>query len=220
LTPQEAVLWSDFVADALELLDDAYTLLCGAGEWTKFVSGCHGPKPTEPDLTSGLGDRMRQLWTDAPLDSARDKLTLAYESPTPGDHTHGKYKPKADFRIERKFEAGYGAAFVIEAKSLRIPSDVPNKYLALDGIGCFTHRTPPYTTDILAGMLGYAHKTPAVWEPRLIAILPTKTGAHRQEVIVVDGAGRTVIASDHTRSAIGLSKDITILHTVLNFEFA
>lgn len=218
LTPQEAVLWNGLIAEALELLDDAYALLCSAEKWTKFMAGCHGPVPTEPDLTSGLGDCMHQLWIEAPLDSARDKLTPTYERPTPGDHTHGKYKPKADFRIERKFEAGSSAAFVIEAKCLRIPSDIPNKYLALDGIGCFTHRNPPYTTDILAGMLGYALKTPAVWRPLIVSALLNKAGVKHQEIKVYKESSGTVIASDHSRSSIGLSKDVTILHSILDFE--
>lgn len=220
LTPQEADLWGDFVIDALELVDEAYDLLCTPDEWLAFVDGCHGPKPTEPDITSGLGDRMKRLWASAAIDSGRDRLSVAYESPTPGDDAHGIYKTKADFRVERKFEAGYCAAFVLEAKGLRIPSDVSKKYLAIDGIGCFVDRSPPYTADAIAGMLGYAYKKYTSWEPSVIAALPIVTKTHRHDIIAVNGAGRTAIASDHSRSAIGLSLDVTVLHSVLNFEFA
>ena len=71
LTPQEADLWTEFIVDAIELMDDGYDLLRCAEEWSSFAAGCHGPKPTEPDITSGLGDRMKRLWADAPLGSAR-----------------------------------------------------------------------------------------------------------------------------------------------------
>lgn len=219
LTVQEAAAWSDFVLDALELVDDAYTLLLVPTEWASFIAGCHA-QPTEPDLTSGLGDRMKRLWVDASFDSRRDRVFVAYEVPTPGDTKHGKHKSKADFRFERKFEAGYCAAFVVEAKSLRTKADLTNRYLGSEGIGCFTHRAPPYSTAVLAGMLGYAMSNPSTWEPDLGSALTTFPETRRYRSVSVGMAGKQSLASDHPRTHAGLAADVTILHSILDFGFA
>ncbi|NTF34129.1 hypothetical protein [Rhizobium skierniewicense] len=219
LTAQEAAVWSDFVIDALELVDEAYALLLTPAEWASFIAGCHA-LPTEPDLTSGLGDRMKRLWVDASFDSRRDRVIVAYEVPTPGDEKHGKHKSKADFRFERKFEAGYCAAFVVEAKSLRTKTDLTSRYLGSDGIGCFTHRAPPYSTAVMAGMLGYAMSNPSTWEPDLSTALKTFPETRRYRSISIGLAGKQSLASDHPRTQAGSDSDVTILHSILDFDFA
>lgn len=216
MTAEEADLWGDFIADAVALVDDGYTLLRTPSEWGSFLSGCAGDHPTEPDLTSGLGDRIRRLWIDAPLDSSRNDLHFSYEAPTPGDQAHGKHKTKADFRIERKFDAGYCASFVLEAKGLKTPADLTGKYLGKDGIGCFLERSPPYTEDILGGMVGYAYGKHATWLPALAKAITSGT-ALRQDVVAVV-ADRMALASDHQRTSLGNPLPITVLHTVLDFE--
>ena len=65
LSPQEADLWSDFIVDALDLLEDGHSLLRTPTEWASFLTGCHGSRPSEPEITSGLGDRMERLRIDA-----------------------------------------------------------------------------------------------------------------------------------------------------------
>ncbi|WP_209783100.1 hypothetical protein, partial [Azospirillum agricola] len=93
LTPQEADLWADFIADALDLIDDGHALLRKASEWNSFLGGCVKPVPTEPEITSGLGDRMRRLRNEAPIDSNRDRIQVSYESPTPGDERKRYERP-------------------------------------------------------------------------------------------------------------------------------
>ena len=215
LNAEEADLWGDFIADAMELLDDGYALLRTPEEWSSFLGGCAGTAPTEPEITSGLGDRMRRLRNEAPIDSDRDRIYVGYESPTPGDERHGIRKSKADFSFEKKFDAGFAAAFVAEAKPLRRPADIPNRYLAADGLGCFLNRSPPYSKELAVGMLGYAYRNPASWIPALAQQLASGTSATRSAAIQLAG-GRPAFASDHLRPALGLGV-VTVLHTVLDF---
>ena len=213
LTPQQADLWGDFIIDALDLLEDGHTLLRDPQEWPSFLGGCHGTRPTEPELTSGLGDRMERLRNAAPLGSDRDKIQVSYEAPTPGDHNHGIRKSKADFRFVRKFEAGYAAAFVLEAKPLSAQADLTSRYLGTDGLGCFTQRAPPYSEDLAAGMVGYMRADPEVWPARLVTALQTQSPTRFDHVQV---GQRTSLASDHPRTQGGLSP-VTIIHTLLDF---
>ncbi|WCT72660.1 hypothetical protein PQ455_13590 [Sphingomonas naphthae] len=215
LTVQEADLWADFINDALELLDDGHALLRTPAEWASFLGGCAGPAPTEPELTSGLGDRMQRLRNDAPIDSSRDRIQVGYECPTPGDERHGNRKSKADFRFEKKFDAGFAAAFVVEAKPLRTPADIPNRYMAADGLGCFLERSPPYSRELAVGMLGYAYRNPAAWMPALTRHLGSAGSATRCADVALS-RGRMAHASDHPRAALGLNP-VTVLHTVLDF---
>jgi hypothetical protein len=215
LTAQEADLWGDFIADAMDLLDDGHTLLREAAEWSSFLGGCAGAVPTEPEITSGLGDRMRRLRNEAPIDSDRDRIQIGYECPTPGDERHGIRKSKADFRFEKKFEAGFAAAFVVEAKPLRAKADIPNRYMAPDGLGCFLDRMPPYSQELAVGMLGYAYRQPSSWIPALAAAMESGSSATRSAAIQL-ARGRPAYASDHPRAALGLAP-VTVLHAVLDF---
>lgn len=215
LTPQEADLWGSFIADAIDLLDDGHSLLREPLEWASFLGGCVGLNPTEPEITSGLGDRMRRLRNQSPIDSDRDRIQVCYEAPTPGDERHGNRKSKADFRLERKFEAGFVAAFVVEAKPLRRPADVANRYMAADGLGCFLERMPPYSRELAVGMLGYAFRHPAAWIPALRASMGPGTSASRCAAIRL-ARGKPGLVSDHLRIAIGLDQ-VTVLHTILDF---
>lgn len=212
LTPQEADLWGDFITDALELLDDGHTLLRSPLEWSSFLGGCHGVSATEPEITSGLGDRMKRLRDVAPLDSDRDRLQISYEAPTPGDDAHGIRKSKADFRFERKFEAGHAVAFVVEAKPLKTKSDLTGRYLGAEGLGCFIDRTPPYSTHIAAGMVGYVRANPTLWPDLLStsAMLVANTSRFDQ----IHARGRLAYASDHSRADMPA---VTILHKFLDF---
>lgn len=215
LTPQEADLWGDFITDAMDLLDDGHSLLRRPEEWNSFLGGCAGDIPTEPEITSGLGDRMRRLRNEAQIDSDRDRIQVGYECPTPGDERHGIRKSKADFRFEKKFEAGFAAAFVVEAKPLRAPADIPNRYMAADGLGCFLERNPPYSKELAVGMLGYAYRQPSSWIPALAALMASGTTATRSSAVHL-ARGRHTLASDHPRTAIGLDQ-VTVLHAVLDF---
>ena len=77
LNPQEADLWADFIADALDLIDDGHALSRESSEWGSFLRGCKKSVPTEPEITSGLGDRMRRLRNEAPIDSGRDRIQVS-----------------------------------------------------------------------------------------------------------------------------------------------
>lgn len=212
LSPQEADLWSDFIVDALDLLEDGHSLLRTPTEWASFLTGCHGSRPSEPEITSGLGDRMERLRIDSPLGSDREKLTIQYEAPTPGDHSHGIRKSKADFRFVRKFEAGYAAAFVVEAKPLSTQADLSSRYLGADGLGCFIHRAPPYSSDLIAGMVGYVRVEPTTWQSRLRTALSSRSETRLDQV---EMRGGLVLVSDHARTQ-GLPP-VTIVHTMLDF---
>lgn len=215
LTFQEADLWSEFISDALLLLEDSHALLRTADEWDSFLGGCKSNNPTEPEITSGLGDRMRRLRNDAEIDSNRDRIHVSYESPTPGDERHGTRKSKADFRFERKFEAGRAVAFVMEAKPLRNPGDIAGRYMAADGLGCFIERQPPYSKDLAAGMVGYAYVNPTSWLAAVATSLSAGVAALRTASVEL-GVERTSLASDHARTAIGLAP-VTVLHSILDF---
>lgn len=212
----EADLWGEFIADALDLLDDGHALLRTPVEWTSFLGGCFSTSPTEPEITSGLGDRMRRLRNDAAIDSRRDRIQISYESPTPGDENHGIRKSAADFRFEKKFDAGVAVAFVIEAKPLRYPGDLTSKYFGADGIGCFLARTPPYSRHLAAGMLGYTLGKPRNWSQVLENHLAANSSSHRRAKVLV-AETRSVLVSDHPRNALGL-KHVTIIHSVLDFN--
>lgn len=216
LTPQEADLWADFIADALDLIADGHALLRDAFEWKLFLTGCAKSVPTEPEITSGLGDRMRRLWIDAPIDSSRHRIQVSYESPTPGDERHGIRKSRADFRFEKKFEVGYAAEFVVEAKPLRTARDISGRYMAADGLGCFVSRSPPYSREFAAGMLGYAYAQPSTWIPALATLLALGATATRSGHVQLP-RGRPALVSDHPRAGLELAP-ITVLHAVLNFE--
>jgi hypothetical protein len=214
LTPQEADLWGDFIGDALDLLEEAHALLRLDEEWAAFMGGCHGSTPTEPEITSGLGDRMKRLRNAAPLESDRDRLQVSYEAPTPGDHAHGIRKSKADFRFDRKFEAGYAVAFVLEAKPLKTSGDMTSRYLGGDGLGCFTERTPPYSTDVAAGMVGYIKTARPDWLTLLATLIAGVSTTRRFDHITT--RTRVALASDHCRTALTLSP-VTVVHTLLDF---
>lgn len=215
LTPQEADLWADFITDALDLLDDGHSLLRESSEWSSFLGGCVKSVPTEPEITSGLGDRMRRLRNEAPIDSSRDRIQVSYESPTPGDERHGIRKSKADFRFEKKFEAGFAAEFVVEAKPLRTAADIAGRYMAADGLGCFLDRSPPYSREFVAGMLGYAYTQPSTWISALATSLSSGTSATRSGYIQMT-QGRSAFVSDHPRTALEL-EPVTVLHSILDF---
>jgi len=215
LTPQQADLWGDFIADAFDLIDDGHALHCTPNEWSSFLSGCNATLPTEPEITSGLGDRMIHLQAGAPIDSDRDRLQIGYEIPTGGDHSHGIRKSKADFQFRRKFEAGYAASFVIEAKPLRTPADMNKRYLGREGIGCFLERNPPYSNDTVVGMMGYAFRNHLDW----LQLLKSNLSSFSKKIDLVDvllPSGRTCPVSNHDRSSIGLS-NVTVCHTILNY---
>lgn len=216
LTPQQADLWGDFINDSLDLLEDGHALLRAPLEWSSFLGGCHGARPTEPELTSGLGDRMHRLRDAADIGSERDRIQVSYEAPTPGDHSHGIRKSKADFRFVRKFEAGYAAAFVLEAKPLSAKADLTSRYLGPEGLGCFTDRTPPYSEDLAAGMVGYMRSEPEDWPVRLTEALKAHAPNRYDHVRL---GRRASVASDHTRSQPGLLP-VTIIHTLLDFSEA
>ena len=214
-TPQQAELWCEFISDSFDLLHDGHDLLCESVEWAAFLAGCHTGKPTEPEITSGLGDRMKRLQSEAPMESNRDRLHVGYEVATMGDHSHGIRKTKSDFEIRRKFEAGYTASFVIEAKPLNIPSDLSNRYLGDEGIGCFLEKNPPYSRDNIVGMIGYAFKDYAKWHKLLrhgiktIKPLSTLTEISLQN-------GKRCHVSEHHRRKLDLP-DVTVTHTILDY---
>jgi hypothetical protein len=212
----EADLWGEFIADALDLLDEGHALLRTSAEWASFITGCYGASPTEPEITSGLGDRMRRLRNEAAIDSRRDRIQISYESPTPGDERHGIRKSKADFRFEKKFEAGVAVAFVVEAKPLRSPRDLTARYLGAEGMGCFIDRQPPYSRDLAAGMVGYTLGKPRDWSKSLEGHLKPMGGAHRRARVHVTPA-KSALVSDHPRTALGLIP-VTMIHSVLEFN--
>lgn len=216
LTPWESDLWGEFIADALDLLDDGHALLRTPAEWISFLTGCHSTSPTEPEITSGLGDRMRRLRNDAAIDSRRDRIQISYESPTPGDESHGIRKSKADFRFERKFEAGIAVAFVVEAKPLRAPRDLTARYLGEEGMGCFVDRQPPYSRDLAAGMVGYTLGKHRNWSKTLEEHLKSKSASDRKARVHVT-ATKSALVSDHLRTTLGLAP-VTMIHSVLEFN--
>jgi hypothetical protein len=158
---------------------------------------------------------MRRLRNEAPIDSGRDRIQVSYESPTPGDERHGIRKSKADFRFERKFEAGFAAEFVVEAKPLRSVADITSRYMAADGLGCFVERSPPYSREFAAGMLGYAYAKPSSWPSALASSLSSEASVIRSGNIRM-ARGRLALVSDHPRTALGL-EPVTVLHAVLDF---
>jgi hypothetical protein len=216
---QRAVLWAELVRDSLELLRDAHVLLRTRPEWDSFVASCRSATPTEPEVTSGLGDRMHRLWVASGQGSSRDRVRPTYERAIPGDHSHGIRKPRADFWFERKFEAGYCAMFVVEAKRLSAPADAKRKYLSSGGLGCFVARRPPYTEDVLGGMVGYIYNNviPS-WHHRIRQEMITPVcSTLRVGYVHVNSLGLEVLASDHDRISIMLPEQLTVVHIMLDF---
>ncbi|MBI1207486.1 MAG: hypothetical protein GC191_09400 [Azospirillum sp.] len=223
LNPQQARLWLKFIVSAYQLMLDAHSLLLTPEEWNSFLTGCPTRHPTEPDLTSGIGDRMERLWVDAPLGSERNKLRTSYEKPTPGDQHHGKHKTKADFCFQLKYGAGACLTIAVEAKPLRRPADISRKYLADSGLGCFVSRNPPYTRDPVGWMVGYILQSQleVTWQETLTSSLADWPGVGTKRFGLIDrldGKCAEVLASDHDRTAIAIADDITILHLLLDFR--
>ncbi len=158
---------------------------------------------------------MKRLQREAPMDSNRDKLHVGYEVPPIGDESHGIRKPKADFEIQKKFEAGYAASFVIEAKPLRIPSDMSGRYLGNEGIGCFLERNPPYSRHVVVGMLGYAMKDHSKWASLLTSHIASTGTTSGITVLSLDN-GKTCQVSEHERKNLDLPL-VTVTHTILNY---
>ncbi|MBP2233488.1 hypothetical protein J2847_006829, partial [Azospirillum agricola] len=131
------------------------------------------------------------------------------------DERHGIRKSKADFRFEKKFEAGFAAEFVVEAKPLRTTADITNRYMAAEGIGCFLDRSPPYSREFAAGMLGYAYSQPSTWISTLATSLSSGTSSTRSGHIQMS-RGRSALVSDHPRVTLEL-EPVTVLHSVLDF---
>ena len=102
----------------------------------------------------------------------------------------------------------------MEAKPLRTPADLTGRYLGAEGLGCFTDRDPPYSTDLAAGMVGYAFRDAPTWLGRLASALPTNTMATQIADVILTG-GRNAVASDHPRAG-GLNP-VTVIHAVLDF---
>lgn len=211
LNPEQAYQWALLIHGSLCLLDRAKLKLREPEEWAAFLGGCRCRNvslPTEPELTSGLGDQMQEIVDSDLGGDPWDGILPSYEKAIPGHHAHGIRKTRADFSFRRRIGRRTPMYFYVEAKSLRRLQHVNGRLLSSSGIGCFLTLTPPYGSEPAAGLVGYV--LAGTRNSYQLEILTKVQGAVR-----ISQVGRCA-ASDHEREN-GAYSPVTIVHELLDF---
>jgi hypothetical protein len=218
LDPELAYQWASFVVSAFELLGKAQERLLTRDAWNTFIQNCVASLPTEPEITSGLGDAMEEI-IDVELGlSPWEGLQPQYERCIPGS-LHGNRKKRADFRFRRALLGQRIVQFYIEAKSLRRLCHVKGRLLSLSGIGCFLKTSPPYGDHPVAGMVGYVIMgQPQTYHAELLASVASDTTQNAirvDEISLLPQINCRAAASDHTRT--NAYSPVTLVHAFLDF---
>lgn len=218
-SPDKAYIWASFIERCFELISEAHRILLDPNEWDEFSGGCRRPVPTEPELTSGLGDRVDSS-LDGDWTGAYAGISCSYEQAIPGDDRHGIRKRKADFRFVERLPARPALKLYIEAKPLRTGGHLGTRYFAPCGMGCFLTLSPPYGIEKVAAMLSYViGGRVADWKYEIDRRLPTSSLSpviRKGDVLL---AGVDVVASDHERTNCS-ERLLTLLHLQLDFTDA
>jgi hypothetical protein len=218
LTPLQAHRWLAFVMVALDIIREAAGTVAQPAEWQKLIAKACGRNIEEPDITTELYVRMKQLQESSTIDSARRDLHINCEDPVDSPNRAGKAARAADFVLSTlRYQSAL--RFVLEAKLLRKHADIKTNYLGPEGLGCFTTPDSTYTTHLMAGMLGYTRNlTKAEWLSHLRQAIsehdPKIVTGHGNIRIPIDGD--EYIYCDVDRTNLNL-QSLFLLHAILSF---
>jgi hypothetical protein len=218
LTPMQAHRWLAFITVALDILGEAAAAVAQPTEWQKLAMKAEGRNIEEPDITTELYARMKQLQESSTIESARRELHINCEDPVDSRSRAGKSARAADFVLSTlRYQSAL--RFVLEAKLLRKKADIKAIYLGPDGLGCFTTSDSPYSTHLMAGMLGY---TRTLTEVEWSAHLNEAISEYDSKIITGHGSvelpidGREYIYCDVDRATLKL-EPLFLLHKILSF---
>lgn len=226
----KAQIWAEFLQYVLQIYWEAAAELLQPANWAEFKNklGALGkPKkvagstlvqvPIEDAITSEIGHRAQLIRQKLPSNHFLRKhdVKLEFEALLPSLERAGRHSKKADFRAISQYPNAPEIA--IEAKPLTAKSDIPSKYLAADGMGCFFASDSAYTTGPIGAMLAYSMTIDGTSmrgaiSKALSAYEPKPTRLHK---VTITSPG-VVDCSQHDRAQWGL-QPITILHLELQF---
>ena len=110
-------------------------------------------RPDENALTYEIGDYVEDYLRRLPVTHKFRQIRFTCEKPARSKQLAGSHRKRLDLRFETFVPNG--PELVIEAKPLREPSDIKNRFLGEEGLGRFLREEEPYTNELLAGLLGY-----------------------------------------------------------------
>ena len=232
--PVKAHLWSEFLKHVLAIFRKAEEELCRPDTWSEFKKkrGALGRKrvrrhegitkryPNEDAITTELGEIVQTLRRSLPLGHflRANEVEFHVERPVRSAARAGRHARKLDFFVLAA--SGISAPeLALEAKTVRIPSDVRNRYLGCDGIGCFLEPDSPYSQAPLGGMLAYSFTDSSVsWRHEIESAL--EDGCYPAiwlRCVQIGAEEEPTLVSGHDRTEIGL-KPIAIVHLEMSFD--
>lgn len=228
-----AELWAEFVEHVLAVFRDACDLLQQDDNWRAFTqkrgalsrprksrrTQADESRPLEDALTSELAHFMRRIRRGAPQGHflRLHEVTFQAEDLVSSTDRAGRHSKRIDFFV-------YCASgpdepeLAIEAKPLHSISDINNRYLAQEGIGCFFSADSPYSSGPLGGMLAYTvNAEKKSWRVEIRAAVVAYTPSPLSvDDLAVKGHPEVLTWSRHSRSDIGLDA-IAMLHFEMIF---
>lgn len=139
------------------------------------INGKNGYRvPEETAISEAIFEEMEKAKRDLMLDAKNlgpdfadiDLIEFATEVPRRQKKGIGRKAKPTDFRFYRSGVAG--GELRIEAKVVVKEKDVPNHYLAKNGLGRFSDPDEPYTDELVGGMVAYTvTDNRATWEARI-----------------------------------------------------
>ena len=232
--PVNAHLWSEFLRHVLVIFRKAEEELRQPDRWGKFKKkrGALGRKyvrrrekitiryPNEDAITTELGDIVQTLRRSLPLGHflRANEVEFHVEPPVRSAVRAGRHSRKVDFFVV----AASGASapeLALEAKTVRIPSDITNRYLGRDGIGCFLELESPYSLAPIGGMLAYSFTNSSVsWRNEIESAL--EKGCYPAiwlRCVQIGAEEKPTLVSGHDRTGIGL-EPVVIVHLEMSFD--
>ena len=232
--PVKAQLWSEFLKHVLVIFKQAQEELRQPDTWGEFKKkrGALGRKhvrrrekitkryPNEDAITTELGEIVQTLRRSLPLGHflRANEVEFHVERPVRSAVRAGRHSRKVDFFVL----AASGAntpELALEAKTVRIPSDISNRYFGCDGIGCFLESESPYSQEPLGGMLAYSFTdSSASWRHEIESAL--EEGCYPAiwlRCVQIGAEEEPTLVSGHDRTEIGL-EPMAIAHLEMSFD--
>ena len=232
--PVGAKLWSEFLNHVLVMFRQAEAALRQPQYWVEFKKkpGALGKEhalnsggvsvryPNEDAITTELGHLIMSLRRGLPLEHFLrvHEVEFHVERPVQDAVRAGRYSRKVDFFVQAA--SGPDApVLAIEAKPIRKLSDIKNRYLARDGLGCFLETDSPYSSEHVAGMLGYSVAYPSrSWRNEIREAVQTGCyPANWSQLAVLKDEPAPALVSSHDRSKLSLNP-VAIIHMEMRFD--
>ena len=232
--PVKAQLWSEFLKHVLVIFRKAEEELRQPNTWGEFKKkrGALGRKrarrrekiairyPNEDAITTELGEIVQTLRRSLPLGHflRANEVEFHVERPVRSAVRTGRHSRKVDFFVLAA--SGVSAPeLALEAKTVRIPSDITNHYLGCDGIGCFLVPESPYSQAPIGGMLAYSFTDLSVsWRHEIESTL--EEGCYPAiwlRCVQIGAEEEPTLVSGHDRTEIGL-EPLVIVHLEMSFD--